>query len=91
MPRRFIANNISSSFDVRSTITTDNFFPMKPLLKERGFAQKDDLIYLSKIKTYLNTHAGLSTGADVNLSTMLDQSALRLKDPFAPKSWRSRS
>jgi hypothetical protein len=75
-----VANNISSLSSSLS-ITTDNFFPMKPLLKEQASLKK--MIYTYENKDYLNTMVAYY-GGGVNLSTILDQRSAP-KDPFGEK------
>jgi hypothetical protein len=79
-PSSLITNNLAS-LTGSTTLTTDNFFPMKPLLSEA--AQKAGLIYVSTGVSYLNTQAAFY-GGGLNLSSLLDERSSP-QDPAAPE------
>jgi hypothetical protein len=68
-PSSLITNNLAS-LTGSTTLTTDNFFPMKPLLSEA--AQKAGLIYSAEGMNYLNTQVAYY-GGGLNLSTLVDE------------------
>lgn len=68
-PSSLIANNLAS-LSGSSSLTIDNFFPMKPLLLDE--ATKAGLVYSAEGMNYLNTQVAYY-GGGLNLSTLVDE------------------